>query len=70
MVELIIDGNKTTRTKKEIYSDFVDSKLFNAIKGGILSNPRAEIKQWLEDSYSFTDTNEYDYITDHIAVRV
>lgn len=70
MIELIIDGNKTIRSKEEVYRAFIDTPLYNAIKGGILSKPREHIEQWLRENYSFVDEKKYDYIADYIATKI
>lgn len=70
MIELIIDGNKTTRSKEGVYRAFVDTPLYNAIKGGILSNPREHIGQYLRENYRFVDEKEYSYVADYIATKI
>jgi len=69
MIEITINGNKTTRTKKEIYQTFVNTKLYDFITGGFTANPRDEIKAWLKENYILDEIN-FDYIFTYITVRV
>ena len=70
MVNAFINGNAIVLQKKEIYADFVGSKLHNAIKGELLANPRTEIKEWLETNYNFKHKENYCFVMDYIACKM
>ncbi len=70
MINVFINGNATVIQKREIYKDFVDSRLYNAIKGELLANPRDEIKEWLESNYNFKNEEDYGFVMDYIACKL
>ena len=69
MVEVTIDGSKTVRSLREIYIEFVDTKLYDFIKAGLSGDPREEIRVWVKENYE-VDEDTFKKIFTHITVTI
>ena len=69
MIEIFINGNKTTRQKKEIYLDFVSTKVYDFVKNGMTSSPRDIIREWIVENYAMSE-DDYGYMLDYIAIKI
>lgn len=68
MINVKIDGADTIREEREIYSEFVSSKVYDFCKSGISSDIRGAVREWLKNSgYEFDDDRQ---IVEYIVYKI
>ena len=64
-----MNGNNTTRDEKEIYREFVETRLFDFIRGGLTQHPRDLIRDWIHENYEL-DKDNFNILFTHITVSI
>lgn len=68
MINVRINGADTVREEREIYSEFVASKVYDFCKNGMTSDSRGAVREWLKDSgYKFDDDRQ---IVEYIVCKI